>query len=115
MKPLNHFIIISIILSLFFYVGLAEYIECPNADKNCYYLNELLAPCNRKLDFSSTYYSGSVGVDANFKYDVNCVCTKEFYDTLVACGQLCKYPVDPPVKYESECKIAKKPVDLGGL
>ncbi|CAB4488327.1 unnamed protein product [Rhizophagus irregularis] len=115
MKPLNHFIIISIILSLFSYVGLAKYVNCPNADKNCYYLNELLAPCNHKIDFSSIYYSVSVGVDANFGFDIDCVCTKEFYDTLVTCGQLCKYPVDPPVKYESECKIAKKPVDLGGL
>ncbi|RGB33727.1 hypothetical protein C1646_761369 [Rhizophagus diaphanus] len=114
MKPLNHFIIINIILSLFFYVGLAELVNCPNADKNCYYLNELLAPCKLKLNFNAVYYYDSVGVDANFKFDESCVCTKEFYDTLVTCGQLCKFPVDPPVKYESECKIAKQPVDLGG-
>ncbi|CAB4437404.1 unnamed protein product [Rhizophagus irregularis] len=117
MKLLNHFIIINIILSLFFYVGLAVLVNCPNADQNCYYLNELLAPCNRKLDFSKIfhYQNKGVGVDANFIFDVSCVCTKEFYDTLVACGQLCKFPVDPPIKYESECKIAKQPVDLDGL
>jgi hypothetical protein len=61
MKPLTHFIIINIILSLFFYIGLAEVVSCPNADKNCYYLNELLAPCDYKIDFSYIYYYFSVG------------------------------------------------------
>ncbi|PKK70816.1 hypothetical protein RhiirC2_779201 [Rhizophagus irregularis] len=55
-----------------------------------------------------------MGVCAPFWNSESCVCSKEYYDTLVACGKLCKFNVDPPVKYESECKIAKKPVDLGG-
>ncbi|CAB5381507.1 unnamed protein product [Rhizophagus irregularis] len=55
-----------------------------------------------------------MGVYAPFWNSESCVCSKEYYDTLVACGKLCKFNVDPPVKYESECKIAKKPVDLGG-
>ncbi|CAG8582103.1 10848_t:CDS:2 [Rhizophagus irregularis] len=100
-----------------FWTSDAVLVNCPNADQNCYYLNELLAPCNRKLDFSKIFHykNKGVGVDANFIFDVSCACTKEFYDTLVACGQLCKFPVDPPIKYESECKIAKQPVDLDGL
>ncbi|CAB4437402.1 unnamed protein product [Rhizophagus irregularis] len=113
MKPLTHFIIINIILSLFFYIGLAEVVSCPNADKNCYYLNELLAPCDYKIDFSYIYYYFSVGGD-NFSGLENCSCTKEFYDTLVTCGKFCQFPVDTTVKYESDCKIAKHPVDLSG-
>ncbi|RGB26350.1 hypothetical protein C1646_770527 [Rhizophagus diaphanus] len=113
MKPLNHFMIINIILSLFFYFGLAAFTSCPNADKNCYYLNELLAPCSHGFDFSYIYNFGNYSVHVPFWQSVNCVCSKEYYDTLVACGQLCKFNVDPPIKYESECKIAKKPVNLG--
>ncbi|CAG8685501.1 18107_t:CDS:2 [Rhizophagus irregularis] len=43
-----------------------------------------------------------MGVYAPFWNSESCVCSKEYYDTLVA------------LKYESESKIAKKPVDLGG-
>ncbi|CAG8582136.1 10850_t:CDS:2 [Rhizophagus irregularis] len=92
---------------------LAEVVSCPNADKNCYYLNELLAPCDYKIDFSYIYYYFSVGGD-NFSGLENCSCTKEFYDTLVTCGKFCQFPVDTTVKYESDCKIAKHPVDLSG-
>jgi hypothetical protein len=83
MKPPTHFIIINIILSLFFYIGLAERVSCPNADKYCYYLNELLAPCNGKIDFSGVRYNSlnyyqSVGVDGKFnKQQLNIVIRHE--------------------------------------
>src|SRR5688572_28062761 len=123
---------------------LAEIVNCNNADENCYHLNELLAPCYYKINFNSIFYVGSVGLGKYNKrintinYTIilkmiiniyflffyiyiqdtlvfsRCVCSKEFYSSLVACGNTCNFPVDAPIKFESDCKIQNQPVDVDG-
>ncbi|CAI2170307.1 872_t:CDS:1, partial [Funneliformis geosporum] len=42
------------------------------------------------------------------------MCSQEFYNELVSCGNACNIPVDEPVKYESDCEIGNHPINLGG-
>ncbi|CAG8596148.1 14566_t:CDS:2 [Funneliformis caledonium] len=42
----------------------------------------------------------------------NCMCSQEFYNNLVSCGNACNIPVDEPIKYESDCEIGNHPVNI---
>ncbi|RIA94037.1 hypothetical protein C1645_735064 [Glomus cerebriforme] len=102
------FVIIYIILSE--NGVLSDYYSCPNGTESCYYLNELLAPCSYKIDFSNVFIESGAGLDS-FPFP-NCACSQDFYNNLVSCCISCNFPVDNPLKFESDCRIGKNPVNI---